>query len=85
LTDRAAARRAAIRRHHPDAGGSAAALIQALDGVERAYRRPADGAPIIIVHRSFALSARALLKTASVRLLNQLNVIRRFTLQKDRS
>ena len=75
--DRAAARRAAVRRLHPDVGGSTVALSEALDAIDRAYSQPADSGVIIVVHRSRAAKARSMLSAGASRITMPLSVIRR--------
>jgi hypothetical protein len=77
--DRATARRAAARQHHPDVGGSAAALTAAFAQIDRAYGHPgasADDVAITVVHRGFRARARALVVAGVLRSVMTLNAIR---------
>jgi hypothetical protein len=77
--DRAAARRVAARQHHPDVGGSAAALTAAFAEIDGAYGSVTDSSQdvvITIVHRSVADRTRALVMAGALRSALVLNTIR---------
>ena len=75
--DRSAARRAAARQHHPDVGGSAAALAEAFAAIDRVYgvRGSADSVPTTFVHRTLADQTKALAVAAALRSIMAIRII----------
>ena len=73
--NRMAARRAAIRRHHPDAGGTAIALTGAFEAIDLAYRPAVRDLDTVffVSHHGISDRAKALAKVASRRIMARLS------------